>query len=507
MLSKQKLKPKMEIKDLKNNLTEDKTKILEAQKETVESFKQYFGNYEVIFETINETEKKFNAFFKWRNKEWIVPNKGKTPEQLWKENGNAPVELPYMNIKKNFQKGMDKFGIIADPLYGIVIAPFYGYLKEFFEGDYKKVPSYEEFFEEIVLKGQIIPSFVIKKIILKNQKEAIKLFKKRYKAIVVKDLDDVFKVLGRYREDWSESPQLWRGVIDSEKAGTIQSKANISKEQLEAAKISMKEFELAWQEYFKDKPNPKNDDEERKEQEEFHYWYNNIRKQSDTGKTPVEMEKRIMNFEWDENYSEDYEDNDINENLPPEMTPWETALINKISLFTELSFPDEEEKALKKYEKDCSEEIKVIDSKIDFARGFHAWFLLEYRLPNGKTPMEFIYSREDLPKLFSKREIKMITNFLAFKQSLFEVKKISKNKKDFKLENVIDNKEHFVETIDFPAKLKIGEFIVACIVEKLNKKCFFYGNVACYGKKEGLKIKEEIIKLAEKANKEGKRII
>src|SRR3989344_6217263 len=84
-----------------------------------------------------------------------------------------------------------------------------------------------------------------------------------------------------------------------------------------------KEFELAWQEFFKNKPKPKNDEEERKEQEEFHHWYNYVRKQSDTGKTPAEMYKeiygkeppknpaeqsRMMNFEWDEDYNEDYDE-------------------------------------------------------------------------------------------------------------------------------------------------------------------------------------------------------
>lgn len=81
----------------------------------------------------------------------------------------------------------------------------------------------------------------------------------------------------------------------------------------------MEEFESAWQEFFKNKPRPKNDEEDRKQQEEFNHWYNYIRKQSDTGKTPVEMYKevygkeppenpaeasRIMNFEWDEDYKE-----------------------------------------------------------------------------------------------------------------------------------------------------------------------------------------------------------
>lgn len=83
---------------------------------------------------------------------------------------------------------------------------------------------------------------------------------------------------------------------------------------------AIKEHEMAWQEFFKNKPRPKNDEEERKEQEEFHHWYNCIRKQGDTGKTPAEMYKevygkeppqkpteinRMINFEWDEDYDEE----------------------------------------------------------------------------------------------------------------------------------------------------------------------------------------------------------
>jgi len=95
---------------------------------------------------------------------------------------------------------------------------------------------------------------------------------------------------------------------------------NQKDKQIENAIKGMKEFEMAWQNFLKDKPEPKNDEEERKEQEEFHHWYNYVRKQSDTGKTPAEMYKeiygkdppksptevsRMMNFEWDENYDEE----------------------------------------------------------------------------------------------------------------------------------------------------------------------------------------------------------
>jgi len=82
---------------------------------------------------------------------------------------------------------------------------------------------------------------------------------------------------------------------------------------------AMREFEMAFQEFFKDKPKPKNDEEDKKQMEEFADWYNNTRKQSDTRKTPNEMYQeiygkkpqknpteasRIMNFKWDENYKE-----------------------------------------------------------------------------------------------------------------------------------------------------------------------------------------------------------
>jgi len=91
---------------------------------------------------------------------------------------------------------------------------------------------------------------------------------------------------------------------------------NLEKKELPPA---MREFENAFQEFFNKKPRPKNEEEEKKQSEELAYWYNNIRKQSDTGKTPAEMYKKIygknpkeavtgnsrmMNFEWDEDYQE-----------------------------------------------------------------------------------------------------------------------------------------------------------------------------------------------------------
>ncbi len=78
------------------------------------------------------------------------------------------------------------------------------------------------------------------------------------------------------------------------------SAAEKEKKIIEDGRRSMKEFDMAWSEFFKSKPQPRNDDEDRKQQEEFCDWYNNVRKQSDTGRTPREMGKRIIELGWDD---------------------------------------------------------------------------------------------------------------------------------------------------------------------------------------------------------------
>ena len=62
------------------------------------------------------------------------------------------------------------------------------------------------------------------------------------------------------------------------------------------AERGIMEYDLAWNEFFKNRPRPKNDDEEQKEMIEFAFWYNNVRPQSDTGKTPAEMRERIIEY-------------------------------------------------------------------------------------------------------------------------------------------------------------------------------------------------------------------
>jgi len=56
---------------------------------------------------------------------------------------------------------------------------------------------------------------------------------------------------------------------------------------------AIRESRMAQEEFFKNRPKPKTEKEFTKQLEEFVYWYNNVRKQSDTGKTPAKMYKEI----------------------------------------------------------------------------------------------------------------------------------------------------------------------------------------------------------------------
>ncbi|HLC85633.1 MAG TPA: hypothetical protein VJH22_07630 [Candidatus Nanoarchaeia archaeon] len=56
---------------------------------------------------------------------------------------------------------------------------------------------------------------------------------------------------------------------------------------------AIREYRMALEEYFKGKSKPKDEKESKNQMEGFMYWYNNVRKQSDTGKTPAEMYKDV----------------------------------------------------------------------------------------------------------------------------------------------------------------------------------------------------------------------
>ena len=176
--------------------------------------------------------------------------------------------------------------------------------------------------------------------------------------------------------------------------------------------------------------------------------------------------------------------------------PWETKLIEKIEDVIDSCFPKDSKKALIEFKKEKAEEIALMEYKIDFARGFQAWFFLKYLIKGKFTPMEFITGNS--VGYFTKKELQMVENFLNNQESLYEIISISKNKRDYEIRNVVNNKIIRVKTIDFPAKLSIGDYIYATPIKKLDNNYFFYGNVACYSKEKGKHIEQIFLKEWEK---------
>lgn len=178
--------------------------------------------------------------------------------------------------------------------------------------------------------------------------------------------------------------------------------------------------------------------------------------------------------------------------------PIEVTVIEKVFDFVVHTFPKELKKASKEFKK--SDEAEAAKDERTYERGLLSWFLLERKTNLGLTPMELAY----LCPLdcFTNRDRRIIKNFIEHTISLFEVKKI--HNKDYLLENVIDKKEHLVNTIDFPDIVKEGEFIRALIVKKLEGGYFFHGNVLTYTKQDGLEIRDFLLKNIKKIKKRKK---
>jgi hypothetical protein len=168
--------------------------------------------------------------------------------------------------------------------------------------------------------------------------------------------------------------------------------------------------------------------------------------------------------------------------------PKELDIIGKVLDFINQLFPQELKKAKKEFDK--TQEVKIVNTEREYYRGFLAYFLIK-RTINGATPMEYAYTSH--MNYFKREEKQIIKNFIEYVDSLFEIKQINKNKKDFLLQNVIDKKEYLVKTIDFPTNILSEEdFIRTLIVRRKLTEYFFYGNVSAYNPKEGRALKKSI---------------
>jgi len=182
---------------------------------------------------------------------------------------------------------------------------------------------------------------------------------------------------------------------------------------------------------------------------------------------------------------------------------WESELIGKIRSMMDHLYPNIEKELREVYIHENEHAMKIIKRKVDFRLGFHAWFLLKHEFPSGASAMEMANS---FPMdYFNKKEKKMIKNFLDYKESLFEILKISEDKKDYTIKDLSDKKVYFVKTIDLPAGFKEKDFVQAIIVKNIGGNYFFYGTLMSFDiwdKREFVKEILDELKIESKMRKE-----
>lgn len=183
----------------------------------------------------------------------------------------------------------------------------------------------------------------------------------------------------------------------------------------------------------------------------------------------------------------------------------EAEMIGKVRGMMDYLYPGIEEKTREIYVHENEDVIKVIKRKVDFRLGFHAWFLLKYEFPNEATAMEMA---DSFPMdFFTKDEKKMIKNFLNYKESLFKIIKISNDKRDYTIKDMLTSKLYLVKTLDMPAKFKEKDLIKTMIIKNLENDYFFYGGVKSFkvsDKEEFIKEMLEIVKIENIIQKERK---
>ena len=184
-------------------IIKSKEKALEMQKEMCEAFIEYFGCNDPVFEDGKNAEKAINAFFGWRNTQWKVPGKDKTPNELWLEEHQQVFKMPKVRLKEMYDQ--EDVGIICDEEAGIGIFPDYGFVKELFKGDYRKINNFKDVVCGLVEHEDFMDSYILKKLILNNPKRSVEVFSAAYKNI--KKIEDVLGLF-KSRADWNKKPEL-----------------------------------------------------------------------------------------------------------------------------------------------------------------------------------------------------------------------------------------------------------------------------------------------------------
>ena len=185
----------------------------------------------------------------------------------------------------------------------------------------------------------------------------------------------------------------------------------------------------------------------------------------------------------------------------------EAEMISKVRGMMDYMYPKIEEKAREIFVHENEEAMKIIKRKIDFRLAFHAWFLLKFEFPSEATAMEMA---DSFPmKFFNNNEKRMIKNFLNYKESLFEILKISKDMKNYKIKDLLDKRTYLIKTFDLPAKFSKGQLIKTMIIKNMEGNYFFYGAVQSFNIKNKTEFINEMLReiklenIIKKKKKEG----
>lgn len=181
-------------------------KALEIQRDLCKACIDYFGSTDPVFENAREAEEALNTFMRWYSQERKIPGRGKTPAQTYLEDHGRLPDMLEMKLPRELLETEEvEVGLIFDETGGIYILPHYGEVKELFQGDFRKVPSYRSLVRTLVTEEGFVPPFLIRKMINENPEQAVEAFAAAYKK--VKTLKDVFKLFEKHRSDWNKEPE------------------------------------------------------------------------------------------------------------------------------------------------------------------------------------------------------------------------------------------------------------------------------------------------------------
>lgn len=162
----------------------------------------------------------------------------------------------------------------------------------------------------------------------------------------------------------------------------------------------------------------------------------------------------------------------------------ELKLMPKLLHAIHKHFPEEEEKAAALFEKEVRKFHKDINDEQVLFLLFLQWFLLQYKMSNYLSVIDFLSTNPDLE--FTPLDMNAIQNMQKHRTSFYRCSSISKDKKTLLLGDVLHKNREVIEvTLPKPFKKEIRKrFILAVIVKKVGGGNYLLGPALGYNEDE-----------------------